>query len=209
MTTGTVSDAQSQAMTKPEAMREPQAASTDAAPADTGLAGQTSTPGAGRTTAPGAGRASVAYYWGLAGVICLFAFAVYRLGMRGVITVAGGLAAWEWVSLAVLTVAFVYGEGVRALQRRWVPWVIGRLHLLDGDRRTWYRALAPLHAMAFIGAPPKLMAAAWAGSIAIFLAVLIVSSFPDPWRGIVDFAVASALLWATLVLAVQGVRRRR
>jgi hypothetical protein len=155
-----------------------------------------------------AASSHVAYFWGLLGVVLLFATAVLRLGERGVDAVRAGLGAGEWLVLVVLTAAFVYGEGVRALQRRWVPWVLARLRMLDGERRAWYRALAPLHAMAFIGAPRRLIAAAWGGSFAIFLAVLVVSRFPDPWRGIVDFAVASALLWATLVLIVTGVRQR-
>lgn len=155
------------------------------------------------------GRATVAFLWGLLGVVLLFATAVVRLGARALETVSAGLGPWEWVALVALTAAFVYGEGVRALQRRWVPWVIQRLRMLHHEPRAWYRALAPLHAMAFIGARPRAMAAAWAGSLAIVLAVLVVSRFPAPWRGIVDFAVASALLWATLVLIVTGVRAAR
>jgi hypothetical protein len=154
-------------------------------------------------------RHEASFVWGMIGVIALFSYAVVRLGARGVAAIAGGLSAFEWTALAALTAVFVYGEGVRALQRRWVPWVIGRLELLHDEPRAWYRALAPLHAMAFIGAPARLIAAAWAGSIAIFVAVLIVSRFPEPWRGIVDFAVASALAWATIALTVQGTRSLR
>jgi hypothetical protein len=154
-------------------------------------------------------RHEVSFVWGLLGVIALFSYAVVRLGARGVAAIAGGLSAFEWAALAALTAAFVYGEGVRALQRRWVPWVIARLELLHNEPRAWYRVLAPLHAMAFIGAPVRLIAAAWAGSIAIVIAVLIVSRFPDPWRGIVDFAVASALAWATFALITQGMRSLR
>jgi hypothetical protein len=150
----------------------------------------------------------IAYFLGLLGVVVLFATAVLRLGERGINAVRGGLTTGEWIALVMLTALFVYGEGVRALQRRWVPWVLDRLRMLDDEHRNWYRALAPLHAMGLIGAPARLLAAAWAGSFAIFLAVLVVSRFPDPWRGIVDFAVASALLWATLVLIVTGVRQR-
>lgn len=151
---------------------------------------------------------TLTFAWGLLGVVALFLYAVFRLGRRAIETVAAGLSGWEWLALVVLTAAFVYGEGVRALQRRWVPWMIARLQALRHERRGWYRALAPLHAMAFIGAPPRLIAAAWAGSLAIALAVVIVSRLPDPWRGIVDFAVASALLWATACMIVAGVRNR-
>jgi hypothetical protein len=147
--------------------------------------------------------------WGLTGVVALFTMAVVRLGARGIAAIADGLTMGEWIALLALTAVFVYGEGVRALQRKWVPWVVARLELLRTERRGWYLALAPLHAMALIGAAPRLVAAAWAGSFTIFLAVLIVSRFPDPWRGIVDFAVASALAWATVALVVQGLRANR
>jgi hypothetical protein len=150
-----------------------------------------------------------AYVWGLAGVVALFATAVIRLGSRGIEAVRTGLGPAEWLILVLLSAAFVWGEGVHALQRKWVPWVIERLQALRHEGRTWYRALAPLHAMAFIGAPPRTMARAWAGCAAIIVAVLVVSRFPQPWRGIVDIAVASALLWATLVLIVTGVRAAR
>jgi hypothetical protein len=150
-----------------------------------------------------------AFAWGVLGVAVLFATAVLRLGARGLATVSAGLTGWQWLALAALTAVFVYGEGVRALQRKWVPWALGRLVALRDERRTWYLLLAPLHAMAFIGAPARTIARAWAGTLAIVVAVLIVSRFPDPWRGITDIAVASALAWATVVLVVGGVRRLR
>lgn len=148
-----------------------------------------------------------AVWWGLAGVVLLFATAVFRLGGRGIATVIQGLGPWEWVALVSLTAAFVYGEGVRALQRKYVPWMISRVEELRHESRAWYRLLAPLHAMALIGAPPRTLVKAWGGSVAIFLAVLIVSRFPEPWRGITDFAVASALAWATCIMIVAGTRR--
>jgi hypothetical protein len=149
----------------------------------------------------------VAFAWGVMGVVVLFATAVLRLSARGLATVSAGLTGWQWLALAALTALFVYGEGVRALQRKWVPWALGRLVALREERRTWYLLLAPLHAMAFIGAPARTLVRAWAGSVAIVVAVMIVSRFPEPWRGITDIAVASALAWATVVLVVGGMRR--
>jgi hypothetical protein len=151
----------------------------------------------------------IAFAWGVVGIAVLLGTAVLRLGARGMATVGAGLTGWQWLALAALTAVFVYGEGVRALQRKWVPWALERLGTLRQERRTWYLLLAPLHAMAFIGAPARTLARAWAGTVAIGFAVLIVSRFPDPWRGITDIAVASALAWATFVLVVGGVRRLR
>jgi hypothetical protein len=136
----------------------------------------------------------------------LFAQAFVRLGARGVTAMRGGLSTLEWVALAVLTVVFVYGEGVRALQRRWVPHAIVRLSGLP-SQPILHRILAPLYGMSLVGAPARILALAWGGVAAIIIAVLVVSRFPDPWRGITDFAVAAALAWASVALVVGGVRR--
>jgi hypothetical protein len=163
----------------------------------------------GRGAAGPEGGARLAQLWALVGVVALFALAVARLGGRGIETVRAGLEPGQWIALVLLTVLFVWGEGVRALQRRWVPSVLARVAALSTTHPFWQRALAPLHAMGLIGASARTMMGAWAGTAAIVVAVLVVSRFPVPWRGIVDVAVASALLWATLVLIVAGARLLR
>lgn len=144
--------------------------------------------------------------WAVAGVVFLFAEAALRLAARGVATVRGGLAPLEWVVLIALTAAFVYGEGIMALQRKWVPYVLARVERLRAEPLLVYRIAAPLYAMSFIGPPRRSVLRAWAGVTAIIMAVLIVSRFPEPWRGIVDIAVASALTWGALALVHGAVR---
>jgi hypothetical protein len=148
-------------------------------------------------------------WWGIFGVAAVFAFAVYRLGGRGIATLQGGLTPLEWLALAGLTTIFVYGEGVRALQRRYNPYVVRRVEVLRAEPRLWYRLLAPLHAISLIGAPPGILVRAWGGSAAIMVAVVVVSRFPEPWRGITDLAVASALAWGTVTLVAQAWRTLR
>jgi hypothetical protein len=138
--------------------------------------------------------------WAVAGVVFLFAEAAWRLALRGVDAVRGGLTPFEWLALVLLTAAFVYGEGVRALQRRWVPYVLARIQRLRAERRLRYHLAAPLYAMSLIGPPRAAVVRAWAGVAAIISAVLIVSRLPDPWRGIVDSAVAAALVWGASAL---------
>jgi hypothetical protein len=64
--------------------------------------------------------------------------------------------------------------------------------------------------MSLVGAPRRTLARAWLGVALIVLAVLVVRSLPEPWRGIVDAAVAAALL-VGLFAIVRGafVGRRR
>jgi hypothetical protein len=150
-----------------------------------------------------------AMWWGVGGVALVFGMAVYRLGVRGLDTVVRGLTPGQWLALLLLTAVFVYGEGIRALQRRYIPHVMRRVELLRAEPRWWYRLLAPLHALTLIGASTRMLLKSWAGTIAIALAVVIVRSMPDPWRGIVDVAVASALAWGTLALLRAAAQRAR
>lgn len=142
----------------------------------------------------------IAVLWALAGVAALFASAVIRLGGRGLATIVDGLAPVQWVALAVLTLVMVYGEGVVALQRRWVPRLIERASALR-DEQFGLQLVAPLYGLSLVGAPAPRLIRAWLGTAAIVTAVVVVRSLPDPWRGIVDFAVAAALGWGLISIA--------
>lgn len=157
-------------------------------------------PRASGTESEPAPAASLPVLWALLGVATLLGTAVARLGRRGLETVIGGLAPGEWVALLLLTAAFVYGEGVVALQRRWIPRVVDRANALAGEPSVPLRVLAPLYGMSLVGAPIGRVFRAWLGVGAIVVAVSIVRALPEPWRGIVDFSVAAALGWALLVL---------
>lgn len=151
---------------------------------------------------------ALAVAWALVGVSALFSFAVLRLGGRGVRTILEGLAPGQWLVLVLLTFAFVYGEGVISLQRRWVPRLIERARSLRSERPA-LQFLGPLYGLSLVGAPAKSLLRAWLGTLAIVTAVLTVRTFPDPWRGIVDFAVASALVWGLLSIAWRAPRAFR
>jgi len=142
--------------------------------------------------------------WALAGVALLFLFAVVRLGRRGMETLQAGLSPGEWVALLLLSVAFLYGEGRGALQRRWVPRLVRRASVLRKAGRLHHRLLAPLYGMSLIGAPAKSQVRAWLGTLAIVAAIMAVRIFPEPWRGITDLAVASALIWGLGAVVVEG-----
>lgn len=142
-------------------------------------------------TSKPAGMATSA--WALVGVSALFASAAYRLGERGLDVIRNGLGGWEWAALAGLTVVFVYGEGVLALDRKWVPGLMRRIRELRRERSLVLRLLAPLYGLSLIGAPRRKLVLSWLGTAAIVGAILLVRALPEPWRGIVDFAVAAAL----------------
>ena len=138
--------------------------------------------------------------WTLIGVAALFASAIYRLGARGVETIQAGLGWGQWSLLVLLTVAFVYGEGFRVLDRRWVPMLVERALLLRDHPRLLVRLLAPLYGLSLVGAGRNDLIRGWLLTTSILGAVLIVRTLPDPWRGIVDFAVAAALAWGLVAI---------
>lgn len=138
--------------------------------------------------------------WTLVGVALLFGFAIYRLGSRGIATVVEGLTPAEWTILSASTILFVYGEGVRALQKKWIPQVIARAHALSPGRGPILYLLAPLYGMALVGSRPRALLRAWATTFAIALAAYLVSRMPEPWRGIVDLSVSAALGWGLLFI---------
>jgi hypothetical protein len=160
-------------------------------------------------TEHGTQRGTLTIWWGVLGVALVFASASFRLGERGVRTVVAGLTPAQWLLLVALTAVFVYGEGVRALQRKYVPHVLRRVELLRAEQRWWYRLLAPLHALSLIGADTRLLLKSWAGTAAIAGAVAVVRSFAEPWRGITDVAVAAALAWGTYALMRAALRTFR
>ena len=144
--------------------------------------------------------------WALTGVGSLLSFAAFRLAKRGLDVIGSGLTKWQWLALVALTALFLATEGAGALQRRWVPRVVGRARALRAEPRRTLWLLAPLHAMALIAAPRAELTRAWITTTAIVIAVLIVSTFPQPWRGIVDFAVACGLLWGVGAIVAQARR---
>ncbi|HUG39225.1 MAG TPA: hypothetical protein VMM12_02010 [Longimicrobiales bacterium] len=147
--------------------------------------------------------------WAVGGVLAILLNAALGLGDRGLDTVRAGLGPAHTAVLLVLLVAFGYTEGVRGLQKKWVPHVIRRIVRLRGGSHPLHAVLAPLYAMGLVGSPGRGLVRAWAGVAAIVVAVLVVRAFPEPWRGIVDLAVAAALAWGTGALLVQAVRAFR
>lgn len=163
-----------------------------------------------RPTAPGQtprdARAMLVAAWALIGLSFVFLNAIVRLGARALDTLAGGLTPGQWAVLVLLTLMFVYTEGIRGIQARFAPRVAVRLHELLRRRRLLWDVLAPLYLLSLVGAPPRTLLRAWAGVTAIIVAVMIVRTFAEPWRGITDFAVVTALGWGLVAIIVRAIR---
>lgn len=168
-------------------------------PSDEAGGGRVSDPTAEGAYAPSSRRGRMAASWALLGVAALFAWAIYRLGGRGLEAIRGGLDPVEWSALVLLTVGFVYGEGIRALDRRWIPGLVRRARRLRSESRV-LQILGPLYGLSLVGTDRRALVRGWLGTFGIVVAVLVIRAFPTPWRGIVDFAVAGALAWGLIAI---------
>jgi hypothetical protein len=146
--------------------------------------------------------------WAVGGVVLIFAEAIFRLGLRALETLRAGLSPLAWTVFLLISCAFAYGEGYRALQLRFAPRVIERAFAVDVRRRRDV-VLAPLVALSLLAAAPREMARAYLAVGLIVAAALLVSAMPWPWRGIVDGAVAIALSWGALALLLQFASARK
>lgn len=131
--------------------------------------------------------------WAVAGVAATLLDSIGRLTQRAVATLGELDAAWQWGVLLALAAAFAYLEGYRALHRQFAPAVVARSLAVADAGRAWQRVLAPLYAMSLIGDRPRALARAWLIVAVIAGSVVAVRALPEPWRGIVDAAVAVAL----------------
>ncbi|MDT8369615.1 MAG: hypothetical protein RQ745_10445 [Longimicrobiales bacterium] len=145
--------------------------------------------------------------WAVVGVVALLLRSAISLAGTGwSTTVARGLSPWEWVGLCAVVGLFVWGEGVRALARVWVPFVMGRVRALGAPgtspRSELRYALAPLWVVGLVASERRILARAWTAVTAIVIAILLVRRTPDPWRGMIQLGVSGALLVGAATLAV-------
>lgn len=152
--------------------------------------------------------------FGLAVVAITLAEASLRLGARALITLHSGLTLAEYALFFLSVAAFGYGEGYRALHRRFVPHVIERAILLARSDMRGPRgfALAPLYVLCLALASRRELVKAWVSVALIVCAVVIVKALPEPYRGIIDAGVAVALgigLGSLIVGFVAAVRSKR
>jgi hypothetical protein len=158
---------------------------------------------------PLSARGLVVAAWAIGAIALSLVEAIWRLGARASATLRAGLEPLEWAALIFVVALFLYGEGVRALQRRFVPHVVTRTVAVARSGGAASALLAPLYAMSLVHDAPRAVARAWAGVALIVLAVVAVRELPEPWRGVIDAGVASALSWGLGALLLQSGRALR
>jgi hypothetical protein len=148
--------------------------------------------------------------WAVLSVAATFVEAIYRLSIHALLTLRADLSPGEWLALLTSVVTFAYGEGYRALQRRFAPHVVTRAFEIGArPLRVYTLPIAPLYSLSLVAAPRRVLARAWLGVTLIVCAVLVVRALPFPWRGIIDAGVAVALAWGLCALFLEFLRRCR
>lgn len=146
-------------------------------------------------------------FWAYLGVFALLGQAIYRLTPLALEPLGPpdqlrGLAwlYWGWA------IASVYLEGYRGFHLRFVPRVARRVELLVAKPTLLRSIFAPAFVMGYFDAPLADKRAAWGVTLAVFFAVIVVRTFSQPWRGIIDAGVVSGLGAGMLSLAWAALR---
>ncbi len=148
------------------------------------------------------------YLWAVLGVITLLLQAIVRLGAISWEALSSGeMTGLQYGVCAVWTLMNAYLEGYRGFQKKFVPRVLARAHHLALHPQFVPALLAPLYAMAFFRAARRAKIAAWGVSLLVVLAITLVRSVPQPWRGVIDAGVVVGLAWGVLSLAIGVVSR--
>ena len=133
--------------------------------------------------------------WGLAGLIGLLVFAVYRLA--GVVA-AGFEWPWSWEHVLVAGVNAVFmawSEGWRGFQCSFSPRVAARLKWLWDHPSAGRVAFAPLFAMGYFGATREHLVRIYALTAGIAVLIVVVHLLPQPWRAALAIGVVVGLSW--------------
>ncbi len=132
--------------------------------------------------------------WGLAGVLGILGFAVYRLTPNALASFEYGFGAVEWGVFVVWMIFMVYSEGIRGFHQAFSPRVVSRARALSRNPQPWHVALAPFFCFGFFHATRKRMIVSWSVAGGIVCLVLLVRLLHQPWRGIVDCGVVAGIL---------------
>ncbi len=108
-----------------------------------------------------------------------------------------------YVSWAVFN---LYAEGYRGFQLRFSPRVVSRAFHLADHPRPLHVIFALPYCMSLFHSTKRQLIVSWVLVIAIVALVILVRSFPQPWRGIVDGGVVIGLAWGTIAIVVFYVR---
>lgn len=151
--------------------------------------------------------------WGIAGVILLLVFAMWRLAPFAYALTNFQLSWLQWLVLVAWSAFMIYSEGIRAFGKQFSPRAVARAQYLATQSRLSWRQLllAPLFCMSYFHAPKRRVITSYILTVGIIMIIALVHFVPQPWRGVIDSGVVLGLFYGTMTLfyfSVKGLRQR-
>ena len=136
---------------------------------------------------------SIAYTWGIGGVLLLLVFAIYRLAPMAFALQQINLSLLHWGSLIFSVCYMAYAEGYKGFHLGFAPRVVSRATYLFQNPKLSHTLLAPLFCMGYFHTTRKRQLLSLGLTIMIVCFILIARQLPQPWRGILDAGVVVGL----------------
>jgi len=136
---------------------------------------------------------SVAFCWGIAGVLLLLIFAVYRLAPMALDLTEHKLSVVQWLALGFSIIYMAYAEGYRGFHKAFAPRVVVRAIYLKSRPEPLHIIFAPLYCMGYIHATRRRQVFSIGLTLVIICFILIARTLSQPWRGILDAGVVVGL----------------
>ncbi len=145
---------------------------------------------------------TIGLLWGLAGILFILGFALYRLTPMAIEALDYPLSTlqWTWTVLVGNILFMAWSEGYKGFQRSFSPRVAARLRWLYRHPCPLLIGTAPLFGLGLIHAPPKRRVIFFALTATIIVLVILIRLLDQPWRGVLDAGVVVGLTWGTLSL---------
>lgn len=146
--------------------------------------------------------------WGVAGIIALLCFAIFRLAPYAVEALHSSLTLPQWLVLVTWCIFMIISEGGDGFERRLAPRIASRAQQIKENGDITAIILAPLYCFGYFRAPVRQMIVSYVAIALIVLAVVIVHQFSQPWRGIVDCGVVLGLAYGVIAIIAKCVSAR-
>ena len=148
--------------------------------------------------------------WGLAGVIAVLGFAIYRLTDVTLDAFNHPFAWHHWLLLLANIVFMAYTEGYRGFQLSYSPKVVDRArNLAEATPRLSSILLAPLYCMHYFDTTRRQLISTYVLTVMIVLLIIVFHQLSQPWRGILDAGVIVGLSWGVISILLLAMKNRR
>ena len=136
---------------------------------------------------------TLAFFWGIAGVLLLLLFAVYRLAPLALELTERELTAGQWLALGFSIIYMAYAEGYKGFHKAFAPRVVVRALYLKSHPKPLHVIFAPLFCMGYIHATRRRQLVSIGVTLAIICFILLARTLSQPWKGILDAGVVIGL----------------